>query len=92
MIGTTPNDKSKAEESNSVSTNGEIGTKLEIKEGEDEQQAMMRLMGFGGFSTSHGKKIETNHKGAQKGAAKTKSKRKFRQFMNRKVGGVIQGD
>ena len=62
----------------------------EIKEGEDEQQAMMRLMGFGGFSTTHGKKVETNHKGAQTGGAKTLSKRKYRQFMNRKVGGVVR--
>jgi hypothetical protein len=64
----------------------------EIKEGEDEEQAMMRLMGFSGFNTSHGKKVETNHKGAQKGGAKTKSKRKYRQFMNRKFGGRIAGD
>ena len=62
----------------------------EVKEGEDEEQTMMRLMGFAGFNTSHGKKVDTNHKGAQKGGAKTKSKRKYRQFMNRKVGGVVR--
>lgn len=55
-------------------------------EGLSEEEAMMRVMGFGGFNTSHGKKVETNHDGAQTGACRKVAKRKYRQYMNR-IGG-----
>ena len=44
---------------------------------------MMRLMGFGSFSTTQGEEVETN---ADVGSVKVKSTRQARQYMNRKGG------
>lgn len=49
---------------------------------EDEEAAMMRAMGFGGFGTTQGAQVEGN----DAGAVKVKSKRQARQYMNRKGG------
>lgn len=43
---------------------------------------MMRKMGFGGFGTTKGKKVEGNIGGM----AKVNKPRKYRQYMNRKGG------
>jgi U4/U6.U5 tri-snRNP-associated protein 3 len=43
---------------------------------------MMRQMGFSGFDTTKGKKVEDN----VQGAAKVNKPRKYRQYMNRKGG------
>ena len=51
-------------------------------EGMDEEQAMMALMGFGGFDSTKGKHVE----GADAGAANIKLKRVYRQYMNRQGG------
>ena len=48
-----------------------------------EEEKIMQLMGFGGFDTTQGKKVESNHRGAQKGGARKASKRKHKQYMNR---------
>ena len=43
---------------------------------------MMKIMGFSGFNTTKNKKVENN----DSGAVHTHSKRKYRQYMNRKGG------
>ena len=48
---------------------------------DEEQEAMMKMMGFGSFNTTQGEKV----KGNAAGFAKVKSTRQARQFMNRKV-------
>ncbi|XP_001604952.1 U4/U6.U5 small nuclear ribonucleoprotein 27 kDa protein isoform X2 [Nasonia vitripennis] len=47
-----------------------------------EEQQMMRIMGFCGFDTTKGKKVEGN----DAGAVHVILKRKYRQYMNRKGG------
>lgn len=47
-----------------------------------EEQEMMRMMGFCGFDTTKGKKVEGN----DIGAVHVILKRKYRQYMNRKGG------
>lgn len=47
-----------------------------------EEQDMMRLMGFCGFNSTKGKKVEGN----DLGAVHVILKRKYRQYMNRKGG------
>mmetsp|Transcript_10746 Transcript_10746/g.14028 ORF Transcript_10746/g.14028 Transcript_10746/m.14028 type:complete len:275 (+) Transcript_10746:77-901(+) len=51
-----------------------------------EEEQMQRLMGFGGFSTSKGKKVEGNDTGAARGATGAKGTRVYRQYMNRRGG------
>ena len=51
--------------------------------GEDEEQAMMRLMGFGSFDTTKGEEVSGNK---DTGAVKVRSTRQARQYMNRKGG------
>ncbi|CAN0337108.1 unnamed protein product, partial [Phaeothamnion confervicola] len=63
-----------------VSNNLEDGSEL------PQEQQMMRLMGFGGFDTSKGRTIDTNLKGAAKGAVSKHKKREYRQYMNRRGG------
>lgn len=53
------------------------------REDEDEEAAMMRLMGFSGFDSTSGKEVEGN---AAAGTVKVKSKRQARQYMNRRGG------
>jgi len=48
-----------------------------------EQEAMMKLMGFGSFSTTQGEEVKGNK---NTGAVKVKSTRQARQYMNRKGG------
>jgi U4/U6.U5 tri-snRNP-associated protein 3 len=55
-------------------------------EGKTEDEQMMMLMGFGGFGSTKGQKVEDNHTGAAKGATASKKERKYRQYMNRKGG------
>ncbi|CAB0038222.1 unnamed protein product [Trichogramma brassicae] len=47
-----------------------------------EEQQMMKMMGFCGFDTTKGKKVEGN----DAGAVHVILKRKYRQYMNRKGG------
>ncbi|KAJ1909926.1 hypothetical protein H4219_006319, partial [Mycoemilia scoparia] len=49
---------------------------------DDSEQALMELMGFGGFGTTKGQHVEGN----AKGEASVKKERKYRQYMNRKGG------
>jgi len=48
----------------------------------DDEVAMMRLMGFSGFSTTKGKKVSNNDSGAVHHVVV----RKYRQYMNRRGG------
>ncbi len=50
-----------------------------------EEQQMARLMGFGDFETTKGKKCEDNHTTAARGAMAKTKQREYRQYMNRKV-------
>jgi len=50
------------------------------------EEQMRKLMGFGDFGTTKGKKVEDNHTGAARGATASKKERKYRQYMNRKGG------
>lgn len=52
---------------------------------EEDEDEMMRLMGFGGFGSSKGKHVADNDKAAA-GAANITKQRKYRQYMNRKEG------
>ncbi|CAM9203684.1 unnamed protein product [Heterosigma akashiwo] len=52
----------------------------------DEEAMMRQIMGFGGFDTTQGKVVSTNHKGAAKGAIAKHKKREYRQYMNRRGG------
>lgn len=48
----------------------------------EEEQEMMKLMGFGNFETTQGKKVVGN----EVSAVNLLQKRKYRQYMNRKGG------
>ncbi|RHY17695.1 hypothetical protein DYB25_001748 [Aphanomyces astaci] len=49
-----------------------------------EEEQMRLLMGFGGFDTTKGKVVEENLRGPALGTSNTKSKREYRQFMNKR--------
>ncbi|RHY03051.1 hypothetical protein DYB36_007935, partial [Aphanomyces astaci] len=49
-----------------------------------EEEQMRLLMGFGGFDTTKGKVVEENLRGPAVGTSNTKSKREYRQFMNKR--------
>jgi U4/U6.U5 tri-snRNP-associated protein 3 len=51
----------------------------------DPEEQMKILMGFGGFGSTKGDKVEDNHNSSAKGAASKNKSRKYRQYMNRKV-------
>lgn len=48
----------------------------------DDEKEMLRVMGFGTFDTTKGKKVEGNNQGD----VHVILKRKYRQYMNRKGG------
>lgn len=49
---------------------------------DDDTDAMMAMMGMGGFGTTKGKKVEGN----QEGGVDVKKMRTWRQYMNRRGG------
>lgn len=57
-------------------------TEADLQGKTPEEQEMMRMMGFCGFDTTKGKKVEGN----DVGAVHVILKRKYRQYMNRKGG------
>ncbi|XP_066586232.1 U4/U6.U5 small nuclear ribonucleoprotein 27 kDa protein [Prorops nasuta] len=57
-------------------------TEADLQGKTPEEQDMMRMMGFCGFDTTKGKKVEGN----DVGAVHVILKRKYRQYMNRKGG------
>lgn len=59
---------------------------LKELEGLTEEEKMMRLMGFGDFSTTKGQKVADNVVGAAKGAKAANATRTYRQYMNRPGG------
>ncbi|XP_058794017.1 U4/U6.U5 small nuclear ribonucleoprotein 27 kDa protein-like [Phymastichus coffea] len=59
-----------------------IITEADLQGKTPEEQQMMRMMGFCGFDTTKGKKVEGN----DVGAVHVILKRKYRQYMNRKGG------
>lgn len=71
---------------------GAVVVDTEALQNLSEEEMIMKLMGFGNFDTSHGKKIQTNHKGAQRGGARKASKRRHRQVMNRINAKVYKGE
>jgi hypothetical protein len=42
------------------------------------------MLGFAGFGTSKGRRMEDNHSGAAKGAVAKVRRRRYRQYLNRK--------
>ncbi|KZT59770.1 DUF1777-domain-containing protein, partial [Calocera cornea HHB12733] len=55
-----------------------------VEEGPDpNEQAMMAMMGFGGFGTTHGKEVRGNDTA---GGADVHKQRTWRQYMNRRGG------
>lgn len=66
--------------------NSIIEVDQEELEGLDEEEQMQRLLGFGGFGTTKGQKVDDNHNSSAKGAAAKHKARKYRQYMNRKGG------
>ena len=57
-----------------------------LKEGvENEEEEMMKMMGFTGFDTSKGKATSTNRTQTTSASFKPEP-RKYRQYMNRKGG------
>lgn len=57
-------------------------TEADLEGKSEEEQAMMKLMGFGTFDSTHGKKVVGN----EVSAVNLLQKRKYRQYMNRKGG------
>ena len=55
-------------------------------EGLDEEEQMQKLLGFGGFDSTKGKKVEDNHDSLARGSSAKNKARKYRQYMNRKGG------
>ncbi|KAF0745654.1 hypothetical protein Ae201684P_010987 [Aphanomyces euteiches] len=49
-----------------------------------EEEQMRALLGFAGFDTTKGKEVEDNLRGPALGASNVKSKREYRQFMNKR--------
>ena len=61
----------------------------EYTDSEPEQEddtAMLAMMGFTGFTTTKNQKVEDNHTSAAKGVASLAKGRTYRQYMNRKGG------
>ena len=58
----------------------------EDEEIDEEQNAMMQMLGFGGFGSTKGKAVVDNQMSAARGAASKNKGRKYRQYMNRKGG------
>lgn len=56
------------------------------EEGDEDQNAMMQMMGMSGFGTTKGKAVADNQSSAARGAASKNKGRKYRQYMNRKGG------
>lgn len=52
----------------------------------DDEEAMMRAMGFGGFDSTKGKPVVDNATSAAAGGAMKNKKRVYRQYMNRRGG------
>ncbi|XP_037092153.1 U4/U6.U5 small nuclear ribonucleoprotein 27 kDa protein-like, partial [Pollicipes pollicipes] len=57
-------------------------TEEDFKGKSPEEIEMMKVMGFGGFDTTKGKKVDGNNQGA----VHVVLKRRYRQYMNRKGG------
>lgn len=57
-------------------------TQADLEGKSPEEQDMIRMMGFGGFDSTKGKKVENN----DVGEVQVVLKRKYRQYMNRKGG------
>ncbi|XP_014257153.1 U4/U6.U5 small nuclear ribonucleoprotein 27 kDa protein [Cimex lectularius] len=57
-------------------------TEAELEGKTPEEQEMMKLMGFCGFDTTKGRKVDNN----EVGSVHVILKRKYRQYMNRKGG------
>ncbi|KAF0716065.1 Aste57867_3045 [Aphanomyces stellatus] len=49
-----------------------------------EEEQMRAMLGFAGFDTTKGKAVEENLRGPALGTSNTKSKREYRQFMNKR--------
>ena len=64
----------------------EGGEEGDRDEAEGDEDAMVSMMGFGGFGTTKGKKVAGN----AAGAAEVKKERTWRQYMNRYVQAAIQ--
>ena len=50
-----------------------------------EEEQMKRMMGFGTFDTSKGKKVEDNHGTAARGLVAKVKRREYKQYMNKKI-------
>lgn len=57
-------------------------TQADLEGKTPEEQEMIRIMGFGGFDSTKGKKVDNN----DVGEVQVVLKRKYRQYMNRKGG------
>ncbi|XP_077289245.1 U4/U6.U5 small nuclear ribonucleoprotein 27 kDa protein yantar [Arctopsyche grandis] len=57
-------------------------TQADLEGKSPEEQEMIRIMGFSGFNTTKGKKVDNN----DVGEVQVVLKRKYRQYMNRKGG------
>lgn len=55
-------------------------------EGLNQEEQMMKLLGFGGFDSTKGKLVEDNSNSLARGSAAKNKARKYRQYMNRKGG------
>lgn len=73
-------DTNKRDDSNSSSSSSDDEEEEENQM--TEEQMLQKLMGFEGFSTSKGK----DHTASSMYGVNKKTKRKFRQYMNRKGG------
>ncbi|KAI8819399.1 U4/U6.U5 small nuclear ribonucleoprotein 27 kDa protein-like protein [Fimicolochytrium jonesii] len=67
--------------SHSRSEDSDEVREVDPMEGMDEEAKMMALMGFKGFETTHGKKIQSDQ-----GAVSVNKQRTYRQYMNRRRG------
>ena len=78
---------SKKTDNNNHNENDNEGGQYSDSEPEQEDDsAMMAMMGFSGFSTTKNTKVEDNHTSAAKGTANLAKGRTYRQYMNRKGG------
>jgi len=67
-------------QSEGLENDQEEGESMDVVNQDDE--AMMAMMGIGGFGSTKGKHVEGN----QEGGAKVKKVRTWRQYMNRRGG------
>jgi|OM-RGC.v1.028953201 hypothetical protein len=58
------------------------------QEDEDPEAEMMRMMGFGGFSSTKGRVVKDNVMGASAGAVSRHKPRVYSQYMNKRVSGA----